>query len=300
MTAPRILPAEEGFLKLAPEDRAAASKPKTVIIPFGLEATVTYGGGTSRGPAAMIAASPEIELFDEELWREPCRDFQVETWAEPVIPARTEDALEQLAGLTARALDEGAFPFVFGGEHSVTPGALRPFLDRYPDLALLHFDAHADLRDGYLGERFSHAAAIRRCLDAPQLEVVSIGIRNISASEIPFLEENRDRVHIWWAKDKASWDIEAMLAPLKGRPVYVTFDVDGFDASLMPATGTPEPGGLFWDDVTPILRRASEIADVVGADINELAPKPDLHGCDFIAAKLAYKILGYWSERARR
>ncbi len=290
---PRILPIDEGFLKLAPEDRADGAAPKVVVIPFGLEASVTYGGGTARGPAAMIAASPEIELFDEELWCEPCRAFRIETWAEPEMPARIEDALDILASYTERALGENAFPVVFGGEHSITPGAVRPFVEKYPDLALLHFDAHADLRDGYLGEHFSHASAIRRCLDAPELSVVSVGVRNISASEIPFLEANRHRIDVWWAKDKRAWDIEEMLTPLKGRPVYVTVDVDGFDASLMPATGTPEPGGLFWDDVTAILRRASEIAEIVGADINELSPRPSLHACDFLAAKLAYKILGY-------
>ena len=293
MSDPQVLPPEEGFLKLAPEDRAGADKPKAVVIPFGLEASVTYGGGTSEGPAAMIAASPEVELFDEELWRQPCHDFHLETWKQTEIPTRIEDALERLAGLTGQALAQGAFPFVFGGEHSITPGALRPYIDRFPDLALLHFDAHADLRDGYLGEHYSHAAAIRRCLDAPDLSIVSVGIRNISASEIPFLEANRRRIHIHWAKDKRQWNIEEMLAPLHGRPVYVTFDLDGFDASLMPATGTPEPGGLFWDDVMPILKRASEISTWVGADINELAPHPALHACDFLAAKLAYKILAY-------
>ena len=287
------LPPSDGFLGLEPENIASADKPKAAIIPFGLEATVSYGGGTAKGPAAMIAASHQVELFDEEHWCEPIDAFRLETWEEPEIPKKTEDALELLASLTESALDDETFPVVFGGEHSITPGAIRPFLKRFPDLALLHFDAHADLRDGYEGEHFSHAAAIRRCLDTPALSVVSIGIRNISASEIPFLEANRDRIHIHWAKDKKDWNIEEIIAPLKGRPVYVTFDLDGFDASVMPATGTPEPGGLFWDDVMPILKRAAEVSQWVGADINELAPRPELHACDFLAAKLAYKILGY-------
>lgn len=282
-----------GFLGLEKANITSIDKPLATIIPFGLEATVSYGGGTKAGPAAMIEASHQVELFDEEHWCESVNSFRLETLAEPDIPSKTEDALDLLATLTGTALERGAFPMVFGGEHSITPGAIRPYLKRFPNLSLLHFDAHADLRDGYEGEHYSHAAAIRRCLDAPDLSVVSIGIRNISASEIPFLEANRDRIHIHWAKDKRDWDIEAMLAPLAGRPVYVTFDLDGFDASVMPATGTPEPGGLFWDDVTPILKRAAEISTWVGADINELAPKPELHGCDFLAAKLAYKILGY-------
>lgn len=275
------------------------SLPLVRVIPFGLEATVTFGGGTARGPRAILDASEEVELFDDELWCEPVDYFRLETLEEPKIPSRSEDALDLLASLTGKALEEGAFPLTFGGEHSITPGAIRPFLKKYPDLVLLHFDAHADLRDGYEGEHYSHAAAIRRCLDAPQLSVVSVGIRNISAEEIPFLEENRHRIHIHWAREKAKWTLDEIIAPLKGRPVYVTFDVDGFDASLMPATGTPEPGGLFWDDVMPILRAASEVATFVGADVNELAPRPELHGCDFIAAKLAYKILGYRFAGAR-
>jgi agmatinase len=175
----------------------------------------------------------------------------------------------------------------------ITPGALRPFVRRFPDLAILHFDAHADLRDGYDGEHYSHAAALRRCLDHENIPLVSVGIRNISAEEIPFLEANRDRIHIHFAKDKPSWSVDEIVAPLAGKSVYVTFDLDGFDASIMSATGTPEPGGLLWHDVLPILRRASEISDWVGADVNELAPREGHEACDRLAAALAYKILAY-------
>jgi len=287
------VPPKEGFLGIGDEAAADDGAPTAVVIPFGLEKTVSFGAGTADGPRAIIAASHQVELFDDELWCEPCRSFRVETLREPAIPDDIGDALSLLAELTGAALEAGTFPMTLGGEHSITPGALRPFLEKWPDLVLLHFDAHADLRDGYEGEPFSHAAAIRRCMDAPDLEVVSVGIRNISAGEIPFLEANRHRLHIHWARDMASWNIEEMLAPLAGRPTYVTFDLDGFDASLMPATGTPEPGGMFWADVMPILRRAFEIGLVMGADINELAPVAPLHGCDFLAAKLAYKMLSY-------
>lgn len=287
---PGLMPLSEGFLGLE-RQLAAATAPLVRVVPFGLEATVSHEGGTGRGPQAMIAASHEVELFDEARWRQPIEYFRIETLAEPRIPERLEDALELLADLTGAALEDGVFPFVFGGEHSITPGAIRPFVKRYPDLAVLQFDAHADLRDGYEDEAFSHAAAMRRCLDAPEIGLVSVGIRNISAEEIPFLEDNRHRIHIHWAKDKPNWDVDAIVRPLAGRPVYVTFDVDGFDASLMPATGTPEPGGLFWDDVMPILDAAARAGTIVGADVNELAPRPGLHAADFVAAKLAYKIL---------
>jgi len=135
---------------------------------------------------------------------------------------------------------------------------------------------------------------MRRCLDNPGVSLVSVGVRNISAGEIPFLDENRDRIQVFWGKDRADWDVGEIVSHLKGKPVYITFDVDGFDASLMPATGTPEPGGFFWDDAMRILRAGMAAAgDVVGADITELAPIEGFHACDFLAAKLAYKILAY-------
>ena len=291
--AAQVLKPEDGLFGLPSEEQPPADVPKAVIIPFGIERTVSWRGGTGAGPQAIIDASHQVELFDEELWCEPFRNFRLDTLAEPKVPETMEDALDLVASLTGQALTDGAFPMVLGGEHSLTPGAIRPFLERYPDLALLHFDAHADLRDGYEGEHYSHAAAIRRCMDAPELVVVSLGIRNISASEIPFLEANRHRLHIHWAKDKSAWNPEDVVRPLAGRPVYVTFDLDGFDSSLMSATGTPEPGGMFWADVMPVLKRASEVSTFVGADIVELAPAPELFACDFLAAKLAYKILGY-------
>ena len=125
------------------------------------------------------------------------------------------------------------------------------------------------------------------------MELVSLGIRNLSESEIPFLEANRHRIHIHWAKDKARWNLAEILKPLRGRPIYLTFDVDGLDGSVMSATGTPEPGGLFWQETIDIIEAASKVGTIVGADINELAPKPNLHACDFLAAKLAYKILAF-------
>lgn len=289
---PDIMPSEEGFLGLSSEDAVSYEQARAVIIPFGLEGSVSYGGGTALGPAAMIEASHQVELFDEALWREPFRDFGVVTLREPKIDSSNiKAAIDDLAGLTTKALQAGKFPMVFGGEHSITPGVIRPFLEKYDDLIILHFDAHADLRDGYEGEHYSHAAAIRRVLDHPTVSIVSVGIRNISAEEIPFLEANRHRISIHWGKDRESWNIEDIVAPLKGRPIYLTFDLDGFDGSVMPATGTPEPGGFFWNDAINIISAAAKAGTIVGADINELAPIEGFHAPNFLAAKLAYKIL---------
>lgn len=294
------LPSLEGFLGLEAEQAGDPADAGAIVIPFGLEASVSYGGGTVAGPAAMLKASHQVELFDDELWCEAFTDYGIATLREPAIAANLPQAIEQLEALVEAVLASERFPMTFGGEHSISAGAIRPFARRYDDLVILHFDAHADLRDGYEGEHYSHAAALRRCLDFEHIELVSLGIRNISAEEIPYLEANAERIHIHWAREKATWNLEKILAPLQGRPVYLTFDLDGFDASVMPATGTPEPGGLFWDDVMPIIRGAAEVATIVGADINELAPRPELHACDFLAAKLAYKILNYALGQSRR
>ncbi|MFV9989247.1 MAG: agmatinase [Coxiella endosymbiont of Dermacentor nuttalli] len=287
----KCLFSKEAFLGLKPQDAVSYENAKAVIIPFGLEHSVSYVGGTSKGPAAMIQASHEVELFDETLWYEPYRDIGIVTLKEPKIRNNILKALQQLEELVERVMEDKKFPFVFGGEHSITAGSIRPFVKRYSNLAVLHFDAHADLRNGYHGEHFSHASVIRRCLDHSNIEVVSVGIRNISMEEISFFEANKSRIHIYWAKDKKSWDIKKIVDLLKNRLIYLTFDVDGFDASLMPATGTPEPGGLSWNDAIEIISAVSEIGTIVGADINELSPIPGFHSCNFLAAKLAYKIL---------
>lgn len=284
----------DGFLGLPAKDAASPKEAQAVIIPFGLEASVSYGGGTAKGPQAMINASHEVELFDDEFWCEPFREYGVVTAKAEKIQKNLPKALEQLEGLVEHVLELGKFPMTFGGEHSITAGTIRPFAKRYKDLHVLHFDAHADLRDGYDGEHYSHASALRRVLDYKNVtKLCSFGIRNISQSEIPFLEKNGKRVKIYWAREKAKWNIKEIVSHFKGKNVYVTFDIDGLDASLMPATGTPEPGGLFWDECMTIIREVAKVSTFVGADVNELAPRPELHSCDFLAAKLAYKIMNH-------
>lgn len=289
------LHADEAFLDPDRLDVQYPDRARALVIPFGLEATVSYGGGTARGPAAILAASHQLELFDEELMRQPCDDFGIATLEPPVIDVArgVEAALEQLAGIVDAAIAADRFPFVLGGEHSLTAGAIRPFTARYRDLVVLQIDAHADLRDGYLGEHYSHASAMRRVLDHEHVSLVSVGIRAVSAPEVAYAEANRHRVHIHWAKDQAHWSIDDIVAPLMGRPIYVTFDIDGLDSSIMPATGTPTPGGLSYPLALTILRRAAEVGIIVGADLVELAPIQGFHAYDFLAAQLAYKMMSY-------
>src|SRR4029079_9454144 len=187
------------------------------------------------------------------------RAWGVATVREPTIARPIEAALDQLAGLVEGVLAEGKFPLVLGGELSLTPGAIRPVAARNPGLVVLQLDAHADLRDGYLGEHYSHAAAMRRVLDLACVSLVSVVIRAVSTEEVEFYAANRDRITIHWAKDQARWDIEEIVKPLAGRPVYVTFDIDALDAAIMPATGTPTPGGLGYWQALAILRRACAV-----------------------------------------
>ncbi|HEY7551332.1 MAG TPA: agmatinase [Hyphomicrobiaceae bacterium] len=287
------LPVEQSFLAPVGVDAADPASARAVVIPFGLEASVSYGGGTAAGPAAILAASHQVELYDDELACEPVRRYGIATLREPAIARPIEAALAQLEGLVEAVLEAGRFPLVLGGEHSLTPASVRALAQRHKDLVVLQLDAHADLRDGYQGEPFSHAAAMRRVLDSPNVSLVSAGIRAISTEEVAFYEANRDRIAIHWAKDQARWDVAEMVAPLHGRPVYLTFDIDALDASVMPATGTPTPGGLSYWQALAILRGACEAGNVVGADLVELAPIQGLHACDYTAAAIAYKMLSY-------
>jgi agmatinase len=284
---------KKGFLGF---DANHKSKPKVVVVPFGLEKTVSYGSGTKNGPKEIIKASHQVELFDEELNKEPYKEIGIQTLKPFKIKGKLNDALNQLSEINEKIISEKKFTLVLGGEHSITPGSIKPFAKRHKELTLLHFDAHADLRESYQGEKYSHASAIKRCLDYKNMKVVSFGIRNLSQPEMKYYNDNRNRIEIFWGKDKKNWDLTNLDKFFKGKTVYITFDVDSFDASIMPATGTPEPGGLMWEDVLPIIKKVCQISNVVGADINELAPIKNFDSYNFLVAKLAYKILAYIFE----
>ena len=279
-----------GFLGLPQKTK---SKNFVCVVPFGLEKSVSYGSGTKNGPKAILKASHQVELFDEELLQDSYKNFQIKTLKPFKIKKRLIDALNQLTSITKNILNKKEFPLILGGEHSITPGIIKAFSKKYKKITILQIDAHADLRDGYEGEKFSHASAMRRCLDFKNIEIVSFGIRNLCHDEYKYYKSISKRMKIFWGKDMTNWNLNILKKTIKNKNVYITFDLDGFDSSLMSATGTPEPGGLFWNDAMRILKITSENSNIVGADINELAPKKNLHACDFIAAKLAYKILSY-------
>jgi agmatinase len=286
----KYLSNKNGFLGI---DNKVNFKEKVVVVPFGLEKTVSYGGGTKNGPKEIIKASHQVELYDEELNCEPYKKIGIKTLKPFKIDKNIKKALNKMSKINEEILDKKLFPMTFGGEHSITPGCIAPFTKKYKDICLLHFDDDADLRESYNGEKFSHASAIRRCLDYPNVSVISFGIRNISQSEIPFLKKNSTRINIFWAKDKSEWNLNKFKKLIKNKTVYLTFDVDGLDSSIMPATGTPEPGGLLWDETLNIIRIAAKNSKIVGADINELSPIKGFNSYNFLVAKLAYKILSY-------
>ena len=289
----KYLSNKKGFLGI---DGKSNNKENVVIIPFGLEKTVSYGGGTSKGPNEIIKASHQVELFDEDLDIEPYKKIGIKTIKPFPIKKNIEEALKQIENINRFLLNNNKFPLVLGGEHSLTVGAIRPFVKKFKKLCLLHFDAHADLRNSYNGNKFSHASAIRRCLDYRNVSLISFGIRNISLNENYFLKKNKKRIKIFWAKNKSNWDLKQFKKIIKNKKVYLTFDVDGFDSSLMPATGTPEPGGLFWNETIQIIKIAAQNSHIVGADINELSPIKGFDSYNFLAAKLAYKIISYSFE----
>ena len=281
---------KDGFLGI---DNKTKFNEKVVVVPFGLEKTVSYGGGTKNGPKEIIKASHQVELYDEELNYEPYKKIGIKTLKPFKIDKNINKALKKISFINENILNKKKFPLVLGGEHSITPGCIIPFTKKFKNICLLHFDAHADLRESYLGEKYSHASAIRRCLDYKNVSLISFGIRNISEGEIPFLKKNSKRINIFWAKDKKKWNLNTFKKMIKNKTVYLTFDVDGFDSSIMPATGTPEPGGLFWNESLEIIKIAAKNSNIVGADINELSPIKGFNSYNFLVAKLAYKILAY-------
>jgi len=234
-----------------------------------------------------------MELYDEEVGSEPWK-AGIRT-LEPLEP--TSRGPEEMAARVEAAVEgilrEDAVPVMLGGEHSITLGAVRACLKKYPDLSVLQFDAHADMRDSFQDSPFSHACVARRVSEL--CPVVQAGIRSMSAGEARFLGGN-PRVGTRMAADMKRAGLEEvaeLLASETGDPLYITVDLDVFDPSVMPATGTPEPGGLDWYEVTAILKRVIEEKKVVGFDVVELSPVPGLRAPDFMAARLVYRIMAY-------
>lgn len=273
-------------------------KAKVVILPVPYEGTVSYGSGTAKGPKAIIQASRHMELYDIELGCELYQKpgvFTLKPLAVGSLPAekmivKVEEECSKLA-----AADK--FAVMLGGEHSISYAADRPLREKYPDLSILQWDAHADLRDSFEGTKFSHACAMRRFYDHGK-RVVQVGVRSMSKEEAEFIKKNKLENNIFSPerfgqtraeKEKAVKEILGRLS----QDVYVTIDLDGFDPAILPATGTPEPGGLNWNDFCLLMREVFRAKNVVGGDVVELAPIKGQLASDFLAAFIVYKMIGY-------
>ncbi len=285
------------FFGLDPElSHYGTSRAAVFGLPFG--ASVSYGRGAEKGPSAILEASQQVELFDHELGFNPC-DAGIATVAPELLDSLldTHEAVKAaIARVLPPLLDDGKFPVMLGGDHSVTPPMIAVLRDRYPSLGILQIDAHADLRDSYDEDPESHACAIRRALDHGISHVVGVGIRNLSEPEWEFLQAQTNLTEVWGGTWLKPWDafcaeVDQAISKLPSH-VYLTIDVDGLDPSIMPSTGTPEPGGLTWQHVCYVLDRLFGSRTVVAMDINELAPIEKLHGPDFLVAKLMYRAIG--------
>ena len=264
-----------------------------VILPVPYEGTTTYKTGTRNGPESLIDASRNMELYDETLGFETCR-VGIHTHEE-VPPANSPEAMTSvLIEQISELLHDGKFVVTIGGEHSISLGPVQAHAHARTNLSILHLDAHADLRDSYEGTRYGHGCVMRRCV--PFGPITQVGVRSVSREEADFLEE-APTVTTFYAHElhDVSARCDEVVSTLTDE-VYVSIDVDVFDPSIFPATGTPEPGGLSWYDVTALLERVVQEKDVVGFDVVELLPTAGLHACDFLAAKLVYRFLGLLVE----
>jgi agmatinase len=276
-----------------PDEHSQYATSRAVIFPVPLERTTSYEHGTRNGPAAILAASRNMELYDEELELEPYKEVGIHTLpAIDTADGTLDEVITEIFTAQLGLLEDDKFTVALGGEHSLTPALVSATAKKFKNLSVLQIDAHADLRDEYQGNPASHACAMRRVVEV--CPAVQVGIRSLSVEEaqaIPHL-----RTSIYWAKDIArapmkSW-IAKVLADLSPN-VYLTIDLDGFDPAFVPATGTPEPGGLDWMQVTSLIRAVADHKKIVGMDVVELLPQPGDHASDFLAAKLVYKCLGY-------
>ena len=263
---------------------------RAVVLPVPYDATTTYRGGARDGPQAIVDASQYVELYDPELDVEIC-DVGIATLpeVEPVLTGPA-DQIARVRDVTADLLAQGKFVVALGGEHSITLGLVSAHHARFPDLTVLQLDAHADVHDQFNGTPYSHAAVMRRVLEVcPAVQAV---VRSLSLEERDFVRERG--IRLYWAEDvlrRPDWLDEAL--PRLSEHVYVTIDLDVFDSGIMPAVGTPEPGGLGWYDVLAILRRVAAERRIVGFDVVELAPAEGPAACAYLAAKLTYKLIGY-------
>lgn len=278
-----------------PEGKTAYKDSLCVILPVPFEKTTSFMRGTGEGPRAILEASHYVEFYDPEL--------EMESW-EPALhtlPALNfekldgKEALEKIESQFSQLLKDKKFPIALGGEHTLSGATIAAAAKQYPNLSVLQIDAHADLRASYEGTPYSHACAMRLATRYVK-KITGVGIRSVDAEEVAFVKEHPG-CRLFYDQERSrdkNW-IEKVLASLSDT-VFLTIDVDGFDPSLIPATGTPEPGGLSWYEGLDLIRALFQQKKVVAGDVVELLPMAAHHASSFITAKLVYKLIGYWKK----
>ena len=266
------------------------------ILPVPYDGTSTWIKGADRGPEALLDASYNLEFYDIETETEVYR--RGIATLEPVVEASSPEAMaDEVERRMTAILDDGKFPVLIGGEHSVSIGAFRAMARRYPNLTILQLDAHSDMRDEYEGSPCNHACVMARAKELTP-NITQVGIRSTAREELHNIDPKRT-FHAYRIAEDSEW-VERVSAQL-GEEVYITIDLDVFDPSVLPSTGTPEPGGLHYREVMGLLRRVIREHRVVGLDVVELCPNPAAKASDFLAAKLIYQFLSeLYADRAER
>jgi agmatinase len=282
---------------LAIEENVSSYKDsKIAVLPVPYEATTTYGKGTSKGPMAILDASHYVEFFDEEMNRELCFEKGICSLKALELKGKKDRiALDYIYENVVKLIKDNKFVVTLGGEHTISIAPIKAHFDNYKNLSILHFDAHSDLRNEYENSKYSHACFMSRVAEFTK-DITQVGIRAQCIEENKFIKENNIKTfyafEIRNGKYGSHWE-DKIINTLK-KNVYVTFDVDYLDPSIMPSTGTPEPDGFLWSETVKLLRKLGERKNVVGFDIVELAPRKDFAFPDFLTAKLIYKMLNYF------
>ncbi len=283
----------DNFLGL-PQVYSDYKRSRFVISPVPYEQTTSYKAGTREGPQAIISASKQVELFDEELETEPYKaGICTLNELEPTSKG-PEQMVEKIYKVGRQLVRDKKIVVMLGGEHTISMGMIKAYKRGYKDLSVLQLDAHADLRDSFQGSKFSHACTMRRVREVAP--AVQVGIRNISLEEHKWIK--KEKLDIFFASGKDQNWLDKALSLLSDN-VYLTLDLDFFDPSIMPSVGTPEPGGFLWYETLDFLKALSQRKKIVGFDIVELCPHPGNIAPDFMAAKLIYKIIGYIVEMGK-
>lgn len=257
-----------------------------VVIPVPFDKTSTWGKGADKGPKAIIEASRNMELYDIETASEVYKKG-IHT-SKPIVSSTSAGMVNSVYTRTGKYIADGKFAVVLGGEHAVSFGSIKAHAESFKDISVLHFDAHSDMRDSYEGSKYNHACVMARAKEVTDT-IVSVGIRSMDSSELGNINM-KNMFYASYIQNNKNW-MEQAIKRLTDN-VYITIDLDVFDPSIMPSTGTPEPGGLGWYEVLDLLQRVSVKKNIVGFDIMELCPSAD-KAPDFLAAKLIYKLLSF-------